>query len=166
MRARGQARHQVRTIGEWLARIVLFGVLVFAGLLKFNRPGATAEFLDSLLQVHSITLVRAIGLAEVSLALVIISGVASLWTGRIVVALFTMFAMTHALAASGGNDAPACGCLGTSDLASRIPPWAWIAANMTFALLGGLIAWSAEQSCPAPERRESLQDASSEVAHG
>lgn len=166
MRARGQARHRLRIIGEWIARIVLFAVLAFAGLLKFSRPDATADFLDSLLQIHSITLVRAIGLAEVALALVIISGAASLWTGRIVVALFTMFAMTHALAASGGSDTPACGCLGTSDLASRIPTWGWIAANMTFALLGGVIAWSAQPSHPTPERRDTFQHASSEVAHG
>ena len=167
MRAGRNERNRMKKIGEWVARIVLFAVLAYAGLLKFNRPDAAADFLDSLLQVHSTTLVRAIGVAEVMIALVIISGVASLWTGRIVVALFTMFAVTHALAASGGGDTPACGCLGSSELTDRIPSWGWISGNMALAFLGGMIAWSASPDQPPQQVDEIISDATdNEVTHG
>jgi len=129
----------------------VFGVLGVAGVLKYNRPDAAAAFLESLLQVHSIALVRTLGLAEIVLALAVVSGGASVWVGRLVIATFTAFAVAHLLASRGGSG-PACGCLGSSSLADRIPPWGWVAGNATLALLGGLIATDAtSMTVRAPE---------------
>lgn len=138
---------------EWFARCVVFAALGYAGLLKLNWPYATAEFLDAVLQVHSTALVRMLGMAEVALALSVISGAASLWAGRATIALFTAFAMTHALAAAGPDKAPPCGCLGTSEFTDSIPTIAWIAGNLSLALLGGVIAWRAERPSD-PNRSE------------
>jgi hypothetical protein len=74
-------RQRTRTAATAAARIVVFAVLGYAGLMKLNQPQPTAEFLDSLIQVHSVGLVRTIGVGELALALLVISGAASLWAG-------------------------------------------------------------------------------------
>lgn len=137
-------RQRVTTGAVGAARLALFAMLGYAGLMKLNEPETSAAFLDSVIQLHSITLVRAIGVAELALALLFISGAASIWAGRAVVALSTAFAVTHAMAAAQPEPPPPCGCLGTATLATTIPAWAWIAGNTTLALMGGLIAWSGE----------------------
>jgi uncharacterized membrane protein YphA (DoxX/SURF4 family) len=158
-------RQRTRTAATAAARIVVFAVLGYAGLMKLNQPQPTAEFLDSLIQVHSVGLVRTIGVGELALALLVISGAASLWAGRAAVALFTAFAVTHAMAAAQPEPPPPCGCLGTAALATTIPAWAWIAGNTTLALMGGLIAGSSGPR-PAPESRPPIPEiTATESAH-
>jgi uncharacterized membrane protein YphA (DoxX/SURF4 family) len=158
-------RQRTRTAATAAARIVVFAVLGYAGLMKLNQPQPTAEFLDSLIQVHSVGLVRTIGVGELALALLVISGAASLWAGRAVVVLFTAFAVTHAVAGSLPEPPPPCGCLGNAELAASIPAWAWIVGNAAIALMGGLIAASvcprsAHETTSAPS-----QDNAAEPCH-
>ncbi|RMH25588.1 MAG: hypothetical protein D6693_08635, partial [Planctomycetota bacterium] len=89
--APGPALRPVRVAAPFLAA----GALAFTGLAKINDPSPASDFLVELVSIRSIGLVRAMGFAEVLLALWLVSGVGRRAALLIGAAAFTGFAVMH-----------------------------------------------------------------------
>ncbi|MBL0921798.1 MAG: hypothetical protein IBJ10_06690 [Phycisphaerales bacterium] len=117
-----------------MATLVIFGVLVYSGLLKLQEPTTTAGFLERLVGISWRWTPGAIAVLEIVVALWLVSGWAPGLAGLSAAGLFIAFAVMHAMAWSLGIDG-ACGCLGQSDLLERLPHSVWIALTVTLAAI-------------------------------
>ena len=147
---RNRRRWPVRLTGslQWIGVFALAALFGYTGLAKINDPAPTSDFLVDLISVRSFGLVRAIGVAEVALALWLITGVnrrASLVTTA---AVFSSFAVAHAWAGAIGVQTP-CGCGGSSKWLDSLPTNAWIVINTSLALIAASLATFGAARCEA-----------------
>lgn len=136
------------------APYVLAAALAFTGLAKINDPAPASGFLVELISLRSLGMVRAIGFAELALALWLVSGAGRAAAALVAAAAFTGFAVVHVYAGSSGVEAP-CGCAGSSTIAAAVPTAGWIGMNASLALLGAVAVARPkprhDPSSPGPE---------------
>ncbi len=122
--------------------LLLGTLLAIAGLAKVNDPSLVSDFLVQVLSLRISEIGRAIGFAEIGLALWLMSGAGQRWAAFTTAIAFTAFAVTHLYASNSGIESN-CGCLGRGNWTARVPTWGWVVGNSTFALMACAVSTTA-----------------------
>lgn len=125
---------------DWIVLVASGALLGLAGVAKFLDAAPTTRFLHALFYADLRSVILLIALAEVGLALWLVSGIRARAAAALSSCLFGGFAVTHVYVELAVANAPSCGCMGQIAGAADLPVEGWVLLNLFMSIACAAVA--------------------------